>query len=328
MEPKIEGFESAGGAAFEAVPLVSVAVTAFNLEQWIGRAMDSALAQQVSFPFEIVVADDCSRDGTTEILRSYQQRYPDVVRLIERPANVGMQRNYYDLFQRCRGKYIAWLDADDYWTDPLKLERQIAAMEADPSISVCCHFVRWTNVDGSLRRERFPPMAPGRYGVEDVLRSCFVPTASAVFRRGVEKKLPEWYLNMPPVSDWPVWVLSALEGDIFLMDGVMADYFMTPGSACNSKGPMFLTKIEAGFYEKVESILPRRLHRMVRAEKGTRYERIAYWTRKEEGDFVASRRAAVKAFCSPFPADNLGSKSKSLLAAMVREAEWRLKGGR
>lgn len=327
MEREIDGPQGppAAGSGL-AAPMVSVAITAFNSEKWIARALDSVLAQQASFPIEIIVGDDCSPDGTAKVVHSYRQRYPDVVRLLDRPANIGIQRNYYETLQQCRGKYIAWLDADDYWTDPRKLEVQVGLLEADPSVSLCCHSVRWVTADGGVNRERFPPMPAGRYGVEDILRTCFIQTASVVFRNGIQNKLPAWYFDLAPVADWPIWVLAALEGDILLLDAIMADYFLTPGSAYSSRGPMFAWKIEANFYEKVESILPARLRRMVRAEKGRRYEIIAYWTRKQQGDFIASRKAAVKAFLSPFPADNLRSKSKSLLAALVREAEWRLRG--
>jgi hypothetical protein len=83
--------------------------------------------------------------------------------------------------------------------------------------------------------------------------------------------------------------------------------------------------MDAQFYEQIESILPSKWHRLARAEKGKRYESIAYLLRKQ-GDFAASRDAAFKSFLSPFLMDNVGSKTKALLASLVREAEWRLKG--
>lgn len=93
-----------------------------------------------------------------------------------------------------------------------------------------------------------------------------------------------------------------------------------------SKGALFWYKMDAEFYERVESILHSRWHRLVRAEKGKRYESMAYLLRKQ-GDFTASRKAAFKAFREPFLLDQCGSKTKTLLASFVREAEWRLKRG-
>jgi glycosyltransferase involved in cell wall biosynthesis len=311
--------------ALSSTPLVSVAITAFNSADWLARALDSVLEQRTSFPFEITIGDDCSEDATIRIAHSYRERHPDVIKVLERAKNVGIQRNYYETFEQCRGKFIAWLDADDYWTNPVKLAIQVETLEADPSISVCCHYVRWITSDGMVKREKFPYMSPGRFGLEEILRSCFVPTPSVMFRNGIQRQLPAWYFDLAPITDWPIWVLSAMSGDIVLLDRVMADYVHTPGSASTSKGTMFLYNIEVRFYDAIESILPAKWRRFVRAEKGKRYEMIAYWIRKQ-GDFTASRQAAIKAFRSPYLMDNVGSKTKSLLAAAVREAEWRLRG--
>src|ERR1700733_3758112 len=90
-----------------APPLVSVATTAFNSEKWLARALDSVFLQQTTFPIEIVVGDDCSTDGTLALARSYQEWNPQLIRVLERSRNLGMQRNYYETFDTCRGKYIA-----------------------------------------------------------------------------------------------------------------------------------------------------------------------------------------------------------------------------
>ena len=108
--------------------MVSVAITAYKSKHCLGRALDSVLEQRTSFPVEVVVGDDCSPDGTIEVARTYQQSYPDRFTVIERTQNIGIQRNYYDTFLACKGKYIAWVDADDRWSDPEKLAIQIDLM--------------------------------------------------------------------------------------------------------------------------------------------------------------------------------------------------------
>jgi glycosyltransferase involved in cell wall biosynthesis len=307
-------------------PMVSVSITSYNSAMYLSRALESVLSQRAEFAIEVVVGDDCSQDDTVRIANAYKERHPRTIRVFERPKNAGIQRNYYETLARCRGKYIAWLDADDYWTDPEKLGLQVAALEADPTVSVCVHPVRWVTPSGEVKRV-YPEMRAGRYGIEEIVRHDFIPTASAVFRNGFLGGLPSWYFEIAPTTDWPVWVLSALRGDILLLDRVMADYWLTPTSACWSKGDLFWYQMDARFYERIESILPSKWHRLARAEKGRRYESMAYALRKQ-GDFTASREAAWKAFRSPFPLDNLGSKAKALLAATVREAEWRMKGAK
>jgi glycosyltransferase involved in cell wall biosynthesis len=306
-----------------ATPLVSVAITSFNSAQWLPRALESVLKQRTEYPIEIVIGDDCSQDATINVAQSYREKYPHIIRLCERAANVGIQRNYYETFEQCRGKYIAWLDADDYWTDPEKLSIQTAVLEDDPSVTVCCHYVRWITNEGEVKRQKYPSQPAGAYGLEGILRSNLVPSPSAMFRNGLQRQLPAWYFDLAPTTDWPLWVLAALSGKILLLDRVMADYVLTPGSSLMGQGDLHWYKTDARFYEHIESVIPRNWHRLVRSEKGKRYEGLAHWLRTQ-GDFAASRKAALRAFCSPFFMDRLRSKSVSLAGSLLREAEWRI----
>jgi glycosyltransferase involved in cell wall biosynthesis len=308
-----------------ATPLVSVSITSFNSEKWLARALDSVLAQRIDFPIEIVVGDDCSQDSSLMIAHAYRERHPNIIRVIAQNKNLGIQSNTFETFGECRGKYIAWLDSDDCWTNPEKLATQVRVLEADPSISVCGHFVRWVTKEGEVNRERYPSISTGRYGLDEILRHNFLPTPSVVFRNGIQRGLPDWYFALKSLSDWPIWVLAAQAGEIVLLDCTMADYTLTPGSSMTSRGEMFWLQMDAEFYEQVESVLPARWHRLVRAEKGKRYESMAYLLR-QQGEFTASRVAALKAFRSPALMDNLGSKSKALLASFAREAEWQIRG--
>ena len=314
-------------SAPSSTPLVSVAITAFNSADWLPRALDSVLAQRANFPFEIIIGDDCSQDATVSVANSYQERHPNVIRVLERSKNLGIQRNYYETFEQCRGRFIAWLDADDYWTDADKLAVQVETMESDDSINVCGHFVRWVSNAGEVKRDRYPSIAPGRYGLEEIIRHNFLPSLSVMFRNGIHRDLPEWYFDLAPTTDWPIWVLAALSGSIVLLDRVMADYVLTPGSSLMGKGDLYWYETDARFYEYIETILPSKWHRLVRSEKGKRYEAISYWVGKQ-GDFTASRKAALRAFRAPFLMDRFDSKTKALLASLVHEAEWRFLNGR
>jgi glycosyltransferase involved in cell wall biosynthesis len=309
--------------ATESIPIVSVAMTAFNSEKWIARAIESVLMQQTVFPIEIIVADDCSTDRTVAVAQRFCERYPKTVRVLARTQNIGIQRNYYETFEMCRGKYIAWLDSDDFWTDPSKLQIQVDALENDLSIAVCGHFVRWVTADNDVKRD-FPRLAPGRYGISEMIRGNFLPSPSVMFRNGVQRDLPQWYFDLAPITDWPIWILAARSGDILMIDRVMADYQLTPNSSFTGQSQLKCTTADVRFYEQVESILPAEFHRIARSEKGKRYETLAYLLRKQ-GEFDASLEAAVKAFSSPFLQDNCGSKAKSLIASLVRKVEWSIR---
>ena len=111
------------------MPLVSVCMTTYNHEAYISQAIESVLAQHTDFGVEIVIGEDCSTDSTLEICRQYEQQYPDVVRVVTSPQNVGMHANYRRTIEACRGEYIAMLDGDDYFSDSNKLQMQVGAIE-------------------------------------------------------------------------------------------------------------------------------------------------------------------------------------------------------
>ncbi len=112
-------------------------MTTYNHAPYLRQAIESVLAQQTPFGVELVLGDDCSTDGTTEICRGYAARYPDRVRLVTGEHNLGWRANYRRTFEACRGKYVAYCDGDDWWSDPQKLRRQVEAMEADPACGMC-----------------------------------------------------------------------------------------------------------------------------------------------------------------------------------------------
>src|SRR4051794_27633136 len=96
-------------------PVVSVAIISYNHRAYIGQALDSVFAQQRAFPIEVVISDDCSPDGTGRVIDEYQAAHPELVRRLDPPQNVGMAANFDRVFRACRGKYVAFLEGDDWW---------------------------------------------------------------------------------------------------------------------------------------------------------------------------------------------------------------------
>lgn len=183
-------------------PLVSVCMITYRHEAWLPRALDSVLAQELEAPWEVVVSDDGSPDATPEIVRAYARRRPDRVRALLAPENRGMMANFAAALAACRGRYVALLEGDDYWTFPGKLRRQVALLEARPGLGGCFHDAWVLHPDGT--REPFHEgLAPGRYGPRDVLRSWLMPTASVVFRN-------------PGLADLPPFFAGATHGDLAL----------------------------------------------------------------------------------------------------------------
>ena len=113
-------------------PLVSVKMLTYNHELYIGQAIQGVLQQKTNFPFELVIGEDCSTDSTREIVFDYQKKYPDIIMVITSDKNVGANKNSKRTTKACRGKYIAFCEGDDYWTDPYKLHKQVDFLEANP----------------------------------------------------------------------------------------------------------------------------------------------------------------------------------------------------
>lgn len=123
--------------------LVSISCITYNHVQYIRQCLDGFLMQQTNFAFEVLIHDDCSTDGTTEIIKEYELMYPDIIKPIYEKENQYQQGKPSGSvvwnFPRAQGKYIAMCEGDDYWIDPLKLQKQVDFLDANPEYSFCCH---------------------------------------------------------------------------------------------------------------------------------------------------------------------------------------------
>ena len=128
--------------------MVSVSLLTYNHEDYIRQCLDGIVNQKTNFAFEVVVGDDCSSDGTREILREYEKKYPDIFKLVLREKNLGPTKNLYDVLKRCKGKYIAGLEGDDYWIDENKLQTQVDFLESHQEYIGCAHEVKMVDEYG------------------------------------------------------------------------------------------------------------------------------------------------------------------------------------
>jgi glycosyltransferase involved in cell wall biosynthesis len=120
-------------------PLVSIVTVTYNHESYISKTIEGVLAQQVNFLLEFIIAEDCSTDGTLTVCRHYAELHPGLIRLITSDTNVGAVANERRAMLAAKGKYVALCEGDDYWSDPLKLQKQVDFLEAHPDYSVCFH---------------------------------------------------------------------------------------------------------------------------------------------------------------------------------------------
>lgn len=135
-------------------PLVSICCITYNHAPYIRECLDGFMMQQTNFPFEVLIHDDASTDGTTEIIREYAEKYPDIIKPLYEEENQWVKERRGSAvfnFPRAQGKYIALCEGDDYWTDPLKLQKQVDFLESHSDYVMCTHhFNTYNQEDGSF----------------------------------------------------------------------------------------------------------------------------------------------------------------------------------
>ena len=213
-------------------PIVSIFCITYNHASYILQCIEGFLNQKTSFPFEIIINDDCSTDGTVDILKDYYKKAPDIIRLVLHDENCyskGIKQiilNY--IYPIARGKYFALCEGDDYWTDPNKLQMQVDFLESHPEYSMCFHDVdikaekgrEWYDVFGKLEDRDYT-------GMENMV-TWSVPTCSMVMRRDVYAHIPQ---NPKFTMGDNVVVLTASRmGRIRCIPRKMGVYRLTPTS--------------------------------------------------------------------------------------------------
>lgn len=223
--------------------VVSISCITYNHAPYIRQCLDGFLMQQCNFDYEILIHDDASSDGTQEIIKEYQKKYPEIIKPIIQVENQwsrgvrGMNLRYN--FPRAKGKYIALCEGDDYWSDPLKLQKQVEVLENDPDCSLCFHptkFVRNNNpLDSYIHA---PSIKRDKYTMIDVIRGGggFMATNSMVYRTEyLKNNYPDW-ARKAPVGDLPLMLVLASKGHFRYVDDVMGVYrIMSSDSAWSAK---------------------------------------------------------------------------------------------
>lgn len=216
--------------------LLSIAVITFNQKKYIRKCLDSILMQKTNFSFEILVNDDASTDGTADILREYEAKHPELFKCLYQTENQyskkkGILKNF--IFPRITTKYVAICEGDDYWTDPLKLQKQVDFMESHPDFSICFHPVTVKYEDKSQPDSIFPSekMLRGKkiLDLNDLLRGNFIQTNSVMYHWRFHKEsldlIPDGILPM----DWYIHLLHAQIGKIGFLSDVMSVYRRNQG---------------------------------------------------------------------------------------------------
>ncbi|MDF7798500.1 glycosyltransferase [Pontiellaceae bacterium B1224] len=238
----------------ESKPVVSVNLITYNHAPYIRECLDGILMQQTRFPYEVVIGEDESTDGTREICIEYAEKHPDRISLILRSqSEPGRDAylsqgvyNYIETTKECRGKYVALCDGDDAWTDPLKLQKQFDIMETDPTLSLVhsnydkldeSSGCRIKNVGSKYRRKQGTSI--DKPELLDVLQRRYPVAASTAFLRtkdalDIFEKNLDIFLQCP-MGDTTTWCELLHYGLFCFQNDSLCLYRILPESDSNSR---------------------------------------------------------------------------------------------
>ena len=208
---------------------LSIIMLVYNHERFIAQALESVLMQKTDFEYELIIGEDCSSDGSREIIRSYEKRFEGKMKPLYRDTNMGMAGNLMDCLMRCTGQYIAVLEGDDFWTDDKKLQKQAAFLDEHPEYVMVVH--NWNIVSGSgaFIEKGSNSREFKKFGKEDLQRYGLPAQTSTIFVRNIAGDLKEKYKKtikkyfwIPP-DRWAS-LLLLLYGEIAFLPDVMSSY--------------------------------------------------------------------------------------------------------
>ena len=205
---------------------VSCHIITYNQKDYIAQCIEGVLMQQTDFSIELVIGDDNSTDGTAEIVAQYARQYPDLIKtnLREvRGTGIPGKDNFLTTMEMCTGEYISLCDGDDYWTDPLKLQKQIDFLEANPDYVLSFHKVTILKPDGEFV-EDFITKVPEEYQGHETLARLgnYIHTPSVVFKNIVPAYSFEFYES--PIGDYFLYMMLAEHGKLHYIKESMAVY--------------------------------------------------------------------------------------------------------
>lgn len=204
--------------------IVSICCITYNHAPYIRQCLDGFIMQKTTFPIEILIHDDASTDGTEEIIREYEVKYPHIIKPLYEVENQwvkGRRGSATFNFPRARGKYIALCEGDDYWTDPLKLQKQVEFLEENLDYSACTHS-NYISKEGVLTKSSSRIRTKSLI-LEDLVWDIPFQTASLLFRKNA-LELPDIFTDS--LTDTTLFMLLAESGKIFFMPETMSVYRM------------------------------------------------------------------------------------------------------
>ena len=251
-------------------PLVAIHCLVYNHEPYLRKCLDGFVMQKTTFPFVAIVHEDASTDNSAAIIREYEKKYPNIIRPIYETENQYSRPDgklifiMQDAILATGAKYVAICEGDDYWTDPLKLQKQVDILEADPQLMAvvtdACTVDREGNLITSKLGGAVPDDKEGKYTLRDffAMPQHKYTTATVMYStrhyEEVNKKL--LYTVSPYLGDWQLWIILHSYGPFYYLDEVTAAYRTNPTSLTHTVNRVGRAKASRDICHKIADILP------------------------------------------------------------------------
>lgn len=204
-------------------PTVSVVIITYAHENFIEEAIKGVLNQECDFEVELIIANDCSPDKTDDVIQNVIKTYKNStwIKYIKHKKNIGMMPNFIFALREAQGKYIALCEGDDYWTNPLKLQKQVDFLESNQSYMLVCSNVNIINDVGVIIRSRFNFKDDFDINIDYLLHKNHITTCTVLFRNNclVLENLPK--LNF---LDKFIWMSLLIKGKCRYINENLAAY--------------------------------------------------------------------------------------------------------
>lgn len=219
-------------------PLLSVCLITYNHEKYIRNAIESILNQKVNFTLEIIIADDFSIDKTREIILEYYVKHKNVIKILFQDKNVGAAKNFINLINNAEGKYIAYLEGDDFWIDNQKLKKQVDFLEKNSDYNIVFTDFNILYQDSNEIKyinhcDKFKEGAI--FSIFDIAYENIIPSLTAMYRN-IHLEFPNNFEILWP-GDWPFNILHAINGKIKFLKFKSAIYRIHESGTCSSSNP-------------------------------------------------------------------------------------------
>jgi glycosyltransferase involved in cell wall biosynthesis len=192
-------------------PMVSVIMITYGHKAYIAEAIEGVLMQEVNFPVELIIADDCSPDHTGQIVQWFIDNHPkgSWIKYTRHSQNKGMMPNFIWALEQARGEFIALCEGDDYWVDKLKIEKQVKFLKSHSDYNIVFHKAKILLENGMIVSDQLLDSSIDTLEIKDVFKGNFMHTPTIMFRN-IISKFPDWFQCAMP-GDHPLQILLLLD---------------------------------------------------------------------------------------------------------------------